>query len=206
MAHQELIEATNQLFRLGGDASPDETAKALALACRALGSTLEDAMMARQLDGLAASKPYVDSSDASQLAEFCRTFLRTERELLHSAGLSDGAVRSLVEAGEELLANCVSTPLNVGQLFASVHLLESRICGRARQIKKTALERRSHMDSGRTVKRSAIGVGGVAIIAINAGVVVAIPAVPAPYALVSTSLGTALVRSALGKPWSNKTS
>jgi hypothetical protein len=199
---QELIEATNQLFRLSADASPDETASVLALACRALGSTMEDATMAKKLDTLAAGGPGVDSSSASQLAEFCRTFLRTERELLHSAGLSDGAVRSLMEAGQEVLATCVSTPLNVGQLYASLHQLETRVCGRARQIKRTTLHRRSGMDSRRTVTRSAICVGGVAVIAINAGVVGAVPIVPAPYAVLSASLGSTLVRTALGNPWS----
>lgn len=199
---QELIEATNQLFRLSADASPDETARVLALACRALGSTIEDSTMAQKLDNLAASSPGVDSSNASQLAEFCRTFLRTERELLHAAGLSDGAVRSLMEAGQEVLATCVSTPLNVGQLYASLHQLEGRVCGRARQIKRTTLHRRSGMDSRRTVTRSAIGVGGVAVIAINAGVVGAVPVVPASYAILSASLGSTLVRTALGNPWS----
>lgn len=205
MATNELIEATNELFRLSGrqDAvSTGAVAKAFALACRALSATVDDIEMARSLDSLAGSGNITkDMVSPPAISDFCRTFLRTERELLHASGLSDGAIRSLLGGAEELLATCALEPLNVGEFYVRLHRLERRVCSRARQLRATVHERQAHDRLVASASRGATGVGGAAIVAINAGAVAGAPVLSAPLALMSTTFGGALVGSALGAPW-----
>jgi len=206
MATTELVEATNELFRLSArkdNVGLAETADVFGIACKALSSALDDMAMAQSLDTLAGAGHFTRDSAVSHaaIADFCRTFIRTERELLQSAGLSDGAIRSLLGGAQELLESCVMEPLNVGEFYVRLHRLERRVCGRAGQLRAAANDRHSHSRLVAIVSRGATGVGGAAIVAVNAGAVAGAPVLSAPFALMSTTFGGALVGSVIGSPW-----
>ena len=205
MSVPQLVEATNQLFRLDArdtEVDAEDIVQGLTLACRALESTLNDWALARSLDVLSAQSPPSWTNGA--LERFCRTFIGIEREILHTAGLSDGAIRSLMDVAEETLEACVSAPLNVGQLYVSLHLLENRLCSRAQHLRKIARDRRSRVNTRSTIQRGVTGLGGTAIVALNAGATGNPTAISTPMALVSISIGSSLISAAIGAPWDNK--
>jgi hypothetical protein len=206
MPHQELIEATNQLFRLrarGDEVSVLETVAVLELSCAAMIGLLDDLGLAAGIDRAAAQQRLSANftpADGKAIEDLCKTFLRTEPELLHAAGLSDGAIRSLMDAGRETLTACASATLDVAQLYVGLVRLERRICGRAAQIRHMANEKDMRSAAERVVARGAVGVGGAAIVAINAGGVVAVP-ITAAMAAVSAVFGGELVKAAIGASW-----
>lgn len=206
MPHQELIEATNELFRLrarGDEVSVVETIAVLELSCVAITGLLDDFGLAAGIDRMAAQQRLSSRftpADGAAIEELCKTFLKTEPELLHAAGLSDGAIRSLMDAGRETLQACATGSLDVAQLYVSLIRLEKRVCGRAAQIRRMAEEKDGRGAVARVVTRGAVGVGGATIVAINAGGVVAMP-ITAQMAAMSAMFGGALVSSAIGAPW-----
>lgn len=205
MPHQELIEATNELFKLrarGAEASIVETVAVLELSCVAITGLLDDVEMARSIDRIAAERraPSFTPDDGAAIEELCKSFLKTEPEVLHAVGLSDGAIRSLMDAGEETLKACATGSLDVAQLYASLIRLERRICGRVAQVRKIAEEKEGRGAVARFVSRAAVGVGGAAAVAANAGAIVVIP-ITTSMAAMSLAFGGVLVGSAIGAPW-----
>lgn len=205
MAQSELVAATNELFdiqRHSGKLPVTAVADAMSTSCKAIKAMLDDVGLAREIDQLAEESIRQQFlAERSHLQDLCRTFVRTEEIVLRDAGLSDGAIRSLMEAGRDTLELCARAKLDVAQLYTTLHRLEQRVCGRADQIVRTMSVRRENIAIGSTVARASVGLGGAAIVAINAGAFGATSGLSAPMATMSAAFGGTLVSAAIGSPW-----
>jgi hypothetical protein len=168
--YQYIVDATNRIIQLDSEsASPsaDDLAKAGSEACQALKQLIADPEFKRDLEKMKSNDLKTRGERASMkrdLVMFVNAFLRPEQDALRKAGINDQAVTE-IRRSANMFQQFLDNNFDPQAILSALNGFQNEVCQSAVLSGKTVdiATRRA------LIEKWAFRIGGVAIIAVDAG-------------------------------------
>jgi hypothetical protein len=117
-----------------------------------------------------------------------------------AAGIDDCTWSQLRQAAEEVRRHIAHAGINGGRLTNAITRLREIACDMARELLKTIEKSATHQRALSVARRVALGVGGAAMIGVDASSLAATIGLSAPGAAVSAAVGGGLLMRGVEPP------
>jgi len=198
-----LVEATNEIHRiLLGTINPnqEDLQRVFAIGCNTLKRAAVDAQVELDLRVLAERQDQfladfkVISGDVNH---FVRGFCNIEREAMSKAGINKAAVNALLREAVSLRNSIYNSTINPEEVVENIRKLRDETCAIAKKLHDAPLEAEEKRKANKRLKRLAAGIGGIAIVAINASTLALSMGMSLPGTAVSGGVGSGLIGAAV---------
>lgn len=123
-------------------------------------------------------------------------FLDLEREILIKGGLHRDTVEALIEASRESITEVRERAKPPSEVLEAARLLRDRACVLASDLIEEARQQDRWEDIKERIRKVILGLGGAALIGLNASSLAASVGITAALSVVSVGIGGAVVQSA----------
>jgi hypothetical protein len=198
-----IIEATNKIFDLLSETlepKPEELGKIFAISCNTLRRVSAQSEFLRDVRILALR---LDSHKSEfkdiceNVAHFTYGFCKIEEKVLTAAGVSEKAVRSLLEQAKILRESIAISKFSQDEVQHNIEKLRDESCGIAKDLHKIPLEQRDKLRQKKRARKIAYAISGTAVMVINASPLAVTMGLSAPGSAVSGAFGSGLIGAAL---------
>jgi hypothetical protein len=200
---KEVISATNQIHSiLLQSYEPDEEAlqKVFAIGCHTLEHVTTQMQVLNDLKRMAFTqerywREYKEI--CGNVDHFNDEFCQIERRVLIKAGVSSEAVDLLLAQAKALRKIIKDLKINPEVIFGEIEKLRDVTCEIAKSLHYLPLDHREKQKFKNKVKKLGAGIGGIAIVGVNASALALSWGMSGPGTSVSTGFGGGLIGSAL---------
>ena len=197
-----LVTATNDMFVVlahSPEPSQVELREAFTIGCKALKRLEGDDEFIEAISLLRKRRvAHIQDfkSIVTDVNHFTQGFLEIERKVMLAAGLSENSWSYVSRFAREVRVHINEDRVNVDALRKAIAGLRSVACDIADQLHTTVQKAEEHKRARNTLGRVALGIGGAAVIGVNASVLAATVGLSTAGSAVSAAVGGGLITRA----------
>jgi hypothetical protein len=198
-----IVDATNRIEHILSETVEPNQAhleKVFSIACHTLTRASAQADVLDDLRRLAITQKqfWAEYQEiVGNVDHFVRGFCVIEERAMIAAGLSENAAESLVQQAITLRDSIKSLTINPHQVRDDIKKLSDTSCDVARKIHEHPIQQDERRKMKKQLKRFFAGIGGIAIVGINASALAATIGLSAAGTAVSAGVGSGLIGAAL---------